>query len=228
MTQYKNQRVGIFVDVQNMYYSGKQLYGAKVNFATILKEASRNRQVIRAIAYVIRADVGEEQHFFDALGKIGYEVRSKDLQIFYGGAKKGDWDVGIAMDIMRLAGKLDTVVLVSGDGDFQDLLEHVKALGCRAEVISFGKTASSKLKAVADHFIDMDQHRNKFLIPQKEPARQEIKQEAAEVSTEKPAVSIAEKPRVLVSRPMSAERPKITIPHPVDAMDAKKKPRKNP
>ena len=137
---YKEQRIGVFIDVQNMYYSAKQLYKGKVNFNVVLKEAIAGRQLIRAIAYVIKADVKDEETFYDALTEMGFEVRSKDLQVFYGGAKKGDWDVGIAMDVMRLAPKLDTIVLVSGDGDFSDLLEHTKSLGCRVEVVAFGKT----------------------------------------------------------------------------------------
>jgi len=164
MPKHKGQRVGVFVDVQNMYYSGKQLYKSKVNFGHILKRAVSGRELIRAIAYVIKADIKEEGNFFDALEKIGYDVRSKDLQTFYTGAKKGDWDVGIAMDIMRMAAKLDVIVLVSGDGDFKDLLEHVKALGCRAEAIAFGKTASSRLLKEADEFIDLGKELNKVLI----------------------------------------------------------------
>lgn len=169
MTQHKSQKVGVFVDVQNLYYSAKQLYGTKVNFREILKEAVKNRELIRAIAYVIKADVKDESNFFDALEKIGFEVRAKDLQIFYGGAKKGDWDVGIAMDTMRMASKMDVVVLVSGDGDFCDLLEHLQSLGCRCEVIAFGKTSSSKLIAAADLYTDMDKQKKKFLIPMGRP-----------------------------------------------------------
>lgn len=161
--QHKNQRIGVFVDVQNMYYSAKNLYGSKVNFRSILKEAISGRLLIRAIAYVIRADVKDENTFYGALEEMGFEVKSKDLQVFFGGAKKGDWDVGIAMDVMRLAPKLDTVVLISGDGDFSDLLEHAKSLGCRTEVIAFGKTTSRKLMEVADSFIDLDK-RKKFLL----------------------------------------------------------------
>ena len=164
MPKHKGQRVGVFVDVQNMYYSGKQLYKSKVNFGHILKRAVSGRELIRAIAYVIKADIKEESNFFDALEKIGYDVRSKDLQTFYTGAKKGDWDVGIAMDIMRMAAKLDVIVLISGDGDFKDLLEHVKALGCRAEAIAFGKTASSRLLKEADEFIDLDKELSSVLI----------------------------------------------------------------
>jgi len=133
----KEQRVGVFVDVQNMYYSAKNLYNSKVNFGQILREAVNNRSLVRAMAYVIKADIKEEKNFFEALIKIGYEVKSKDLQTFIGGAKKGDWDIGIAMDMIELAPKLDTLVLVSGDGDFVDLLQHLKrAMGCRIEVIA--------------------------------------------------------------------------------------------
>src|SRR3989344_9294164 len=127
----REQRVGIFVDVQNMYYSAKNAYGAKVNFASILKEGARGRELVRAIAYVIKADIKEEKNFFDALEKIGYEVKAKDLQVFIGGAKKGDWDVGIAMDAIGLAHRLDVICLVSGDGDYVPLVQHLqRALGC--------------------------------------------------------------------------------------------------
>ncbi|MFH1072208.1 MAG: NYN domain-containing protein [Nanoarchaeota archaeon] len=162
ISKHKSQRVGIFIDVSNMYYSAKSLYKRKVNFTTILQTAVAGRQLIRAIAYVIRADIEEEQNFFDALAKIGYEVKAKDLQVFYGGAKKGDWDIGIAMDLVRLAPKLDTIVLVSGDGDFTELVKHVKSLGCRVEVMSFQKTASQMLVAEADEFIKLDN--KKFLL----------------------------------------------------------------
>lgn len=164
MAIHINQRVGVFVDVQNLFYSAKHLHNAKVNYTALMKEAVQGRKLIRALAYVIKADVSDEQSFYDALKKIGFETKAKELQVFYGGAKKGDWDVGIAMDIMRMASKLDVIVLVSGDGDFMDLLEHVKALGCRAEVIAFGKTSSSRLKGVADSFTDMDGDPKKFLI----------------------------------------------------------------
>ncbi len=161
----KEQRVGVFVDVQNMYYSAKNMYKSKVNFAQILKEAVNNRSLVRALAYVIKADIKEEKNFFDALSKIGYEVKSKDLQTFVGGAKKGDWDIGIAMDMIELAPKLDTLVLVSGDGDFVDLIQHLKrAMGCRIEVMAFGKSSSSKLREETDEFVDMDKDKRRFLM----------------------------------------------------------------
>lgn len=160
----KSQRIGIFVDIQNLYYSAKHLYGAKVNFGKILEVAVDDRQLIRAIAYVIKADVAEEQNFFDALAGQGFEVKAKDLQVYYGGAKKGDWDVGIAMDTIRLADKLDTIILVSGDGDYQPLLSYLKSRGCRTEVIAFCRSASSKLIAESDSFIDLCEDEKKYLI----------------------------------------------------------------
>jgi uncharacterized LabA/DUF88 family protein len=162
-----HQRIGVFVDVQNLYYSAKHLYKCKVDFNAVLKDVVRGRALIRAIAYVIKADVKDEGTFYEALEEMGFEVKAKDLQVFYGGAKKGDWDVGIAMDVMRLALKLDVVVLVSGDGDFAELLIHANSLGCRVEVASFGKSTSHKLKDIADLFIDLDESKKYLLTKRK-------------------------------------------------------------
>ncbi|HIH31252.1 TPA: NYN domain-containing protein [Candidatus Woesearchaeota archaeon] len=156
MTKHKEQRVAVFVDVQNMYYSAKNLFGRKLNFGMLLKRAVGQRKLIRAIAYAIKADIAEEQNFRDALFNMGYEVKTKDLQVFYGGHKKGDWDVGIAMDTIRLAPKVDTIVLVSGDGDFADLVVYLKGMGCRVEIIGFEKTTSTRLLDVADDYVAVD------------------------------------------------------------------------
>jgi uncharacterized LabA/DUF88 family protein len=163
-SQHKEQRIGVFVDIQNMYYSAKNLYNAKVNFGKILQEGIAGRRLVRAFAYVIKADVGAEKEFFGALEKIGFEVREKELQTFYGGAKKGDWDVGLCMDVVRMLPKMDAMVLVSGDGDYTDLLEYARSQGVKSEVIAFGKTMSSKLNEAADYIIDMDKDSSKFLI----------------------------------------------------------------
>ena len=163
-TQHKEQRVGIFVDVQNMYYSAKNLYNAKDDFGTVLREAVAGRKLVRAFAYVIRADVGAEREFFEALYQRGFEVREKDLQVFYGGAKKGDWDVGLCMDAIRMLPKIDVLVLVSGDGDYSDLLGYAKSQGVRTEVVAFGKTTSRYLVEAADEVLDMSKTPKKFLI----------------------------------------------------------------
>ncbi len=162
--RHKEQRVLVLFDVQNLYYSAKHIYNQKVNFRAILNEAVSGRRLVRALAYVISADIKEESNFHDALNNAGIEVKSKELQVFYGGAKKGDWDIGIAMDAVRMARKIDTLVLVSGDGDFKDLLSYMKSHGCRTEVIALGKTASKMLKEEAEMFVDMEENIEKFLI----------------------------------------------------------------
>lgn len=168
--QYPSQRVGVFVDVQNMYYSARALYDQRVDFGEILKEAVGDRQLVRALAYVIEAEKEEEQAFFDALTERGYELRSKPILNFYGGASKGDWDIGIAMDIVGMADKLDVVVLVSGDGDFADLVKYIQSRGVLAEVMAFGSSASSQLRDAADAVLDLSADK-KFLIPKKRGTR---------------------------------------------------------
>ncbi|MCW1930355.1 MAG: NYN domain-containing protein [Candidatus Kerfeldbacteria bacterium] len=165
--QRKDQRVGVFVDVQNMYYSSRALYDQRVDFGEILKEAIGDRQCIRAFAYVIQAEQEDESTFFDALRERGFELRSKPIQNFRGGNQKGDWDIGIAMDIVQMLPKLDVVVLISGDGDFAELLKYIKSRGARAEVMAFGSSASSLLRAEADAVFDLSSNTKRFLIPKK-------------------------------------------------------------
>ncbi len=164
LPQFNKQRVGVFVDVQNLYYSAKNLYGSKVDFGRILKETVRNRVLIRAFTYVIRADVGLEKEFFEALRQRGFEVRAKELQVFYDGSKKGDWDVGLCMDVIRMLQKMDVMVLVSGDGDYAPLLEYAKSQGVRTEVCAFSKTCSNQLIESADEFLDIGASPAKFII----------------------------------------------------------------
>ncbi len=165
--KHKEQRVGIFIDTQNLYHSAKNLYRARVNFGAIMKEAIAGRSLIRAIAYVITTDTGEEKNFFEALSKLGIETKTKQLQIFGDGAKKADWDVGLAVDAIKLAPKLDTVIIASGDGDFIPLVEYLRTnQGCQVEVIAFGRSSSSKLKEYADDFIDMCENPRKFVLRQ--------------------------------------------------------------
>ena len=169
--KHKTQRVGIFIDTQNLYHSAKNLYKARVNFSAIMKEAVGTRQLVRAIAYVITTESGDESGFFEALGKLGIETKTKDLQVFAGGAKKADWDVGLAVDAIKFSSKLDTVVIVSGDGDFVPLVEYLKLQGIQVEVISFGKSSSLKLKEAADDFIDMCEDPRKYLMGYRERGR---------------------------------------------------------
>lgn len=160
----KDQRVGVFVDAQNMYHSARNLYRAKVNFKEVLKAAVHGRVLVKAVAYVIKSDVPEEKAFFEALGKAGFYVQMKDLQIFPGGTKKADWDVGMAVDTISMAEKLDVVILVTGDGDFVPLIQYLKHKGIVAEVVAFGKSTSSKLISTADEFFNLEENVSKFLI----------------------------------------------------------------
>lgn len=164
VVKHRDQRVVILIDVQNLYYSAKHLYGRKVDFKEILKAAVARRHLIRAIAYVVRTESGEEQPFFDALVRAGIETKVKDLQIFLGGAKKADWDVGISVDAIRLAEVVDAVVIISGDGDFVPLVEYLKNRGRQVEIVAFGRSASQKLKDVADDFLDLEDDPEKFLF----------------------------------------------------------------
>lgn len=163
--KHKAQRVAILIDVQNLYHSARNLYNARVNFKEVLKVAVAGRSLVRAMAYVIRTESGEEKTFLDALTKIGIETRIKDLQIFPGGMKKADWDVGMAMDAVKLGKRIDALVLMSGDGDFIPLIDYLhEVYGIQVEVAAFGRSSSQKLKEVADDFVDLGDKEHNFLM----------------------------------------------------------------
>ncbi len=163
--KHKEQRVGVFIDTANLYHSAKNLYKRKVNFGAVIKEALAGRKLVRCIAYVITSEGGDEKNFFNALTKLGIEAKTKDLQVFSGGMKKGDWDVGISVDAIKMAPKLDAVILVAGDGDFVPLVEYLQSHSMvQVEVVSFGKSTSAKLKEVADDFLDLSENKQKYLI----------------------------------------------------------------
>ena len=164
MIKHPEQRIGVLVDVSNIYHSAKNLYGKKANFKEILSKAVAGRKLIRATAYAIRTENEEETPFFEALIQQGFEVRMKDLQIFPDGSKKADWDVGIAIDAVKLAQKLDVIVIVSGDGDYLPLVSYLQDnKGCLVEVLAFRKTTSSRLVEQADDFVDLGSD-PKFLL----------------------------------------------------------------
>ncbi len=185
---YSNQRVGIFVDVQNLYHSAKNLHHARVNYSELMRYLVGDRQLIRAMAYVVKSEGVEPQRFsgeaaakrvavrpvrdeegndglslsseaafFEALEKAGLELRMKDLQIYAGGMKKADWDVGMAVDAIRMSSFLDVIILVTGDGDFVPLVDYLKwGAGRLVEVAAFHRSASSKIQEAADKFINIE------------------------------------------------------------------------
>ena len=163
--KHKEQRVGVFIDTQNLYHSARNLYKARVNFGAVLKDAVAGRKLVRAVAYVITTEAGDEKNFFEALTKLGIETKTKDLQVFHTGTKKGDWDVGLTVDVMKMANRLDAVIIVSGDGDFIPLVEYLKNhTGAQVEVVSFGQSTSGKLREVADDFVDLSENPKKYFI----------------------------------------------------------------
>ena len=161
--KHKEQRVAVFIDTQNLYHSAKNLYKRKVNFGNILKEAVAGRKLVRAIAYVIDSDSKEEQAFFDALNKAGIETRVKGIQVFSDGSKKADWDIGMAVDAMLMAPKVDAIILMTGDGDFVPLVEYLRQT-TQMEACTFGQSASITLKESVDHFLDLSENPKKYLI----------------------------------------------------------------
>ncbi len=170
--KYSEHRVGVLIDVQNLYHSAKNLYSARVNFKELLEAAIAGRRLVRAFVYVVKSDIpAGEASFFEALEKSGFELKMKDLQVFPGGAKKADWDVGMAVDAIRLAPSLDAIILATGDGDFLPLVEYLKNNGKQVEIIAFGKSSSGKLKEVADDFVDLGENPDRFLLSIRKKAK---------------------------------------------------------
>lgn len=165
VTKNKDQRVGVFIDTQNLYHSARSIHNAKVNFGAVVKALVADRRIVRAIAYVVASESREEASFFEALRKSGIETKEKDLQVFSNGAKKADWDVGLAIDAVRLSPKLDVAIIVSGDGDFVPLVEYLRSNGgCQVEAAAFGRSTSGKLREAVDDFTDLDKEPGQFLI----------------------------------------------------------------
>ncbi len=148
-------RVGIFVDVQNIFYAAKP-FNARLDFEKLLELSVGKRRLIRAIAYVVQSPDVDQSNFISMLQQKSYEVKRKDLRQRSDGSAKGDWDMGMAIDIMRFVSKLDVVVLVSGDGDFVPLVDLVKTLGPRVEVISFTYNTARDLINSADEHIPIE------------------------------------------------------------------------
>ena len=149
-------RVGIFVDVQNIFYAAKP-FNARLDFEKLMELSVGKRRLIRAIAYVVQSPDVDQSNFISMLQQKSYEVKRKDLRQRSDGSAKGDWDMGMAIDIMRFVDKLDVVVLVSGDGDFVPLVDLVKTLGPRVEVISFTYNTARDLINSADEHIPIEE-----------------------------------------------------------------------
>lgn len=175
MLQTPNRRVGVFIDVQNMYYSARNLFNRKVNFPKIVQETTGDGQLVRALAYAVTTETGDESPFLEALEKNNIEVIAKDLIEYDSGHKKANWDVGMAIDVVRMVDMLDVVVMVSGDGDFAPLADYVRGKGRIFHVASFRESTSSELLEVTDVYTNLSEQPEIFLMPEvtkrKAPAR---------------------------------------------------------
>ena len=161
---HPGQRVAVLVDAQNLYHTAQSLHSRNIDYSALLEKAVQDRQLTRAIAYVIRADSPEEESFFEALIDIGFEPKIKEIKTFADGTKKADWDVGMSLDAVTLANHVDTVVLCTGDGDFSRLCSHLRHEGVRVEVMAFESSTAEELVEAADSFLDLEERHETFLL----------------------------------------------------------------
>ena len=151
------EKVGIFVDVQNIYYTCRQVYNGNFDYNKFWAEATREREVICACAYA--TDRGDEKQlqFQNILRAIGFSVKLKPMLKRLDGTTKADWDVGIALDIFEEAQRCDTIVLASGDGDFEILLERIKQrFDTRSEVYGVRQLTSNQLIGAASRLFPIE------------------------------------------------------------------------
>ncbi|MSP28221.1 MAG: NYN domain-containing protein [Methylococcales bacterium] len=151
------EKVAIFVDVQNIYYTTKQVYQRHFDYQRFWNQATANREVVAAIAYAIDKGDSKQRGFQQILRHIGFEVKLKPYIKRSDGSAKGDWDVGITLDVMELATQVDVIILLSGDGDFDLLLHKVnQSDGVSPEVYGVPALTAPSLINAAHRFIAID------------------------------------------------------------------------
>jgi uncharacterized LabA/DUF88 family protein len=160
-SEWPTQRVGLFVDTQNLYYAARDGHGRHVDYDRLLRHAARGRRLALASAYVVERD-GERAAFgfVTKLSALGYRVHRRTVRVHRaddGGrpTMEGDWDMGIAADLVRAWEHLDVLVLASGDGDFTPMLRVAQERGLRVEVAAFRATTSQELIDAVDRFDDL-------------------------------------------------------------------------
>jgi len=149
---FKKERIALFVDSQNLYYSARMGYAAKVNYEKLLRLITENRNLVKAYAYIVQPPDGDVKPFATSLERIGYIVKTKDVRTRANGSAKANWDMGIALDILGILDRVDTIVLASGDGDFVPLVDFIKAKNRRVEIFAFAENTAYDLKERADRF----------------------------------------------------------------------------
>ena len=145
------KKIAIFVDIQNIYYTTRQAYGRQFNYRKLWQRISEAGEIVSANAYAIQRNDDKQLQFQNALKQIGFEIKLKPYIQRSDGSAKGDWDVGITIDVMEAAKSVDTVVLLSGDGDFDMLLDKIrKDYALSAEVYGVpALTANSLINAAS-------------------------------------------------------------------------------
>jgi uncharacterized LabA/DUF88 family protein len=161
---HEGQRVAMLADAQNLYHTAQSLYSRNIDYSSLLEKGVQDRELTRAIAYVIRADAPDEESFFEALVDIGFETKIKQIKTFADGSKKADWDLGMALDAVTLANHVDTIVLCTGDGDFSRLCSHLRHEGVRVEVMGFAESSADELVEASDTFVDLSEREETFLL----------------------------------------------------------------
>jgi uncharacterized LabA/DUF88 family protein len=145
------KKIAVFADVQNLYYTVRQAYACHFNYAALWADISQHGQIVEAYAYAIDRGDARQQQFQQILRNLGFKVKLKPYIQRSDGSAKGDWDVGITIDILDAASRVDQVVLASGDGDFDLLLEHVRSRH-GVEAVAYGVpglTAQSLVRAAS-------------------------------------------------------------------------------
>ena len=151
------EKVVLFVDVQNVYYTTKQAFGRNFDYNKFWQQATSNRQVVKAIAYAINRGDAKQKEFQNILRAIGFEVKLKPFIQRSDGTAKGDWDVGITIDALEYSKDADVVILVSGDGDFDLLVNKLKVdKDTRVEVYGVESLTALSLVNAASEFVPID------------------------------------------------------------------------
>ncbi|GAC1300453.1 MAG: NYN domain-containing protein [Steroidobacteraceae bacterium] len=151
--------MAIFVDVQNVYYTTRQCFARHFDYNEFWAEVTRNRQVVKAIAFAIGRDDAKQRKFQSILRGIGFEVKLKPYIQRTDGSAKGDWDVGITLDVLEYAAQADVVVLASGDGDFDLLLQKIRSkYRLSVEVYGVAELTAASLRRAADRFVPIEGH----------------------------------------------------------------------
>ncbi len=158
--EWPEQRVGLFVDTQNLYYAAKDFYGRQVDYAKLLELTARGRRLTQASAYVVEREGDSSAFgFITKLSALGYRVRRRRVRLGrgQGGGERleGDWDMGIAADWVRSWDHLEVIALASGDGDFAPMVALAQERGYRVEVLAFRESASQDLLDQVDRFVHL-------------------------------------------------------------------------